>query len=147
MDGLITLEELQQSLFDSSRFDVGLAEWVIGIVSDTARHVAAKPQWTVENIPPAAQSVVKLAARRLYTNPDRMTREQAGDYSFGLDSSVTKADVFTPSELATLKAFAPSAQTGGLRVVSTRREDAGPYFGERVPDGTRYGFPWYGGWV
>ena len=76
MDGLITLEELQQSLFDSSRFDVGLAEWVISIVSDTARHVAAKPEWTAENIPPAAQSVVKL-----------------------------------------------------------------------VPDGTRYGFPWYGGWA
>ena len=141
---LLSTEELQRSLFDSTRFDTGLAEWAIGIVSDTARHISGR-DWTAETIPPAAESVVKLAARRLYTNPDRMTREQSGDYSYGLDSSVTKADVFTPQETAPLRAFAPGARTGGLRVVSTKREETGPYLDGYVPDGSEYGFPWYGG--
>lgn len=143
MNHLVSPEELQQSLVDSSRFDRGLAEWVLDIVSDTARHISGR-SWTAETIPPAAEAVVKLAARRLYTNPDRMTREASGDYSYGLDASVTKADVFTPSEQSTLRAFAPGANTGGLRVLSTRREDVA-YRSKFVPDGSEYGFPWYGG--
>lgn len=142
-DTLISPEDLQRSLSSSAGFDQGLAEWALEVVSNTARLIANRVEWTRENVPPVVQSTVSLAARRLYTNPDRMTREADGDYSYGLDSSVTNADVFTATEIATLRAYNPGRSTGGLRIVSTTRGDAHAPSG-RVPDGTRYGFPWYG---
>lgn len=141
---LITVEYLQSSLTDASRFDMGLAKWAIDVVSNTARLIANQPSWTFESVPPAVQTVVSLAARRLYTNPDRFTREASGDYSYGLDPSVTNADVFTPTEIGTLRGYAPGRQSGGLRTVATTRGDA-HYPDGYVPDGTRYGFPWYAG--
>lgn len=142
-DTLISPEDLQRSLSSSAGFDQGLAEWALEVVSNTARLIANRPQWTAENVPPVVQSTVSLAARRLYTNPDRMTREADGDYSYGLDSSVTNADVFTGTEIALLREYNPSRRTGGLRIVSTTRGDSHLPSG-RVPDGTQYGFPWYG---
>lgn len=139
---LITPTDLQRSLAASAGFDQGLAEWALEVVSNTARLIANRPEWTPENVPPAIQSVVSLAARRLYTNPDRMTREADGDYSYGLDASVTNADVFTDTEKATLRQYSPTNRTGGLQVVSTTRGDTYAPSG-RVPDGTRHGFPWY----
>lgn len=142
---LITTDYLQSSLTDAARFDLGLANWAIDVVSNTARLIANQPEWDSQSVPPAVQTVVSLAARRLYTNPDRFTRESSSDYSYGLDSSVTHADVFTPTEIGTLRAYAPGRQSGGLRTVSTTRE-AGPLAPDGyVPDGTRYGFPWYAG--
>lgn len=141
-DPLITPEDLQRSLASSAGFDRGLASWALEVVSNTARLVANRQDWTPDNVPPAIQAVVSLAARRLYTNPDRMTREADGDYSYGLDSSVTNADVFTPTETATLRQYSPTRKTGGLRIVSTTRGDAHLPSG-RVPDGTAHGFPWY----
>lgn len=139
---LISPEDLQRSLASSAGYDRGLATWALEVVSNTAMLVANRFDWTPENVPPAVQSVISLAARRLYTNPDRMTREADGDYSYGLDSSVTNADVFTDTEKATLRGYQPGRNTGGLRVVATTRGDAGLPSG-RVPDGTTYGFPWY----
>lgn len=141
---LIDLEYLQSSLTDSARFDVGLARWAVEVVSNTARLVANRTDWTLENVPPAVQSVVSLATRRLYTNPDRFTRENSGDYGYALDSSVTNADVFTPTEKGTLLQYAKRPSTGGLRTVGTTRGDALAPSGGFVPDGTRHGFPWYG---
>lgn len=144
-DPLLTPEQLQRSLTDPARFDTGLAEWALEVVSNTARLLANRTEWTAETVPPAVQSVVSLAARRLYTNPDRMTREASGDYSYGLDSSVTNADVFTATEISTLRSYSPSRRTGGLRTVSTTRGDSAVAPSGYVPDGSRYGFPWYAG--
>ena len=141
-DTLISPEDLQRSLASSAGFDRGLASWALEVVSNTAMLIANRFDWTAENVPPAVQSVVSLAARRLYTNPDRMTREADGDYSYGLDSSVTNADVFTDTEKATLRGYHPGRRTGSLRVVPTTRGDAHLPSG-RVPDGTSDGFPWY----
>lgn len=142
IDTLISPADLQRSLASSAGYDQGLAEWALEVVSNTARLIANRPTWTEDTCPPAVQSVVSLAARRLYTNPDRMTREADGDYSYGLDSSVTNADVFTATEIATLRTYHPGNKTGSLRVVGTTRGDAYAPSG-RVPDGTRHGFPWY----
>lgn len=148
LDPLITPESLQKSLTDSARFDRGLAEWALTVVSNTARLLAGRHDWTAESVPPAIQAVVSLASRRLYTNPDRMNREASGDYSYSLDATVTKADVFTPTEISTLRSYSPSRRTGGLRVVSTRREDTtSRSHSGYVPDGSEYGFPWYAGGV
>lgn len=144
-DGLlISPQALQQSLTDSATFDLGLAQWALSVVSNTTRLIAGKPDWTAASVPPVVQSVVSLASRRLYTNPDRMTREASADYSYGLDSSVTNADVFTPTEISTLRSFSPTRRTGGLATIATTRGDALAPSGKFVPDGTQYGFPWYG---
>lgn len=144
-DMLITPDDLANTLEDATRFNQSLAEWAITVVSNTARLIANRPAWSTEeqNVPPAALSVVSLAARRLYTNPDRFTREASGDYSYGLDSSVTNADVFTPTEVGTLRRFSPSRPSGGLGTVSTYREDTVAPHGGYVPDGSEFGFPWY----
>lgn len=141
-DLLLSPQDLQRSLSSSAGFDQGLAEWALEIVSNTARMVTTR-DWTADTVPPGVQAIVSMAARRLYTNPDRMTREADGDYSYGLDSSVTNAAVFTPGELGQLQAWHPGRQTGSLRIVSTTRGDGGAPSG-RVPDGTEHGFPWYG---
>lgn len=144
MTNLITPEDLQRSLTDNLDFDSGLADWALETVSNTARAIARRPEWTSESVPPAVKSIVGLAARRLYVNPDRMTREADGDYSYGLDASVTNAAVFTPSEIGTLRNYAPGKRTGGLRTVSTTRQESAAPGNGYVPDGTAYGFPWYG---
>lgn len=140
---LVTPESLRRSLGDAVTFDDALADWAITVVSNTARFVANRLKWTQENVPPAVESVIGLAARRLYTNPDRFTRESDGDYSYGLDPSVTNADVFTPTEQGVLVGYRAGRKTGGLTTLSTTRGDAYQPSGY-VPDGTRYGFPWYG---
>lgn len=141
---LISPEDLQRSLTDNLAFDPGLAEWAIETVSAAARDIARRPEWTAETVPPGVVAVVGLAARRLYVNPDRMTRENDGDYGYALDSSVTNAAIFTPSEIGTLRGYAPGQRTGGLRTMSTTRGDTPGAPSGYVPDGTAHGFPWYG---
>lgn len=141
---LVTPESLRRSLGDAVTFDGALADWALEVVSNTARLIANRASWTAENVPPAVQSVIGLAARRLYTNPDRFTREADGDYSYGLDSSVTNADVFTETEKGVLLGYRAQNRTGSVMTLSTTRGDAYQPTGY-VPDGTRWGFPWYGG--
>lgn len=147
-DTLISRDTLQASLTDRSGFDAALADWALEVVSNTARVIANRMEWTAETIPPAAAAAVSMAARRLYTNPDRFTREASSDYSYGLDSSVTHADVFTPTEVGTLRRYAPRASRAPFGTVSTTRGDAlapsGRYPAGYVPDGSLHGFPWYG---
>ena len=140
---LVAPELLRRSLGDAVTFDDALADWALEVVSNTAKLIANRATWTIENVPPAVQSVISLAARRLYTNPDRFTRESDGDYSYGLDASVTNADVFTDTERGVLVGYRTGRKTGGLATLSTTRGDAYQPTGY-VPDGTRYGFPWYG---
>lgn len=141
---LVTPGSLRRSLGDAVTFDDALADWALEVVSNTARLVANRSSWTADNVPPAVQSIVSLAARRLYTNPDRFTREADGDYSYGLDSSVTNADVFTETERGVLVGYRAQNRTGNVMTLSTTRGDAYHPTGY-VPDGTRWGFPWYGG--
>lgn len=141
---LVTPESLRRSLGDAVTFDDALADWALEVVSNTARLIANRSAWTADNVPPAVQSIVSLAARRLYTNPDRFTREADGDYSYGLDSSVTNADVFTETERGVLVGYRAQYRTGNVMTLSTTRGDAYQPTGY-VPDGTRWGFPWYGG--
>ena len=61
------------------------------------------------------QSILTLAARRLYTNPDRFNREGEGGYYYGLDESVTNAEIFTLSEEKRLQKFATDEVLNGLK--------------------------------
>lgn len=140
---LLAVEDLQRSLSsDNGPLDSGLAEWAIEIVSAAAVDVTGASWASPDDVPPGVLAVLGLAVRRLYTNPDRFTRESEGDYSYGLDSSVTKSDVFTPSERATLLQYRVSRRPRGIGTIGTTRGD--PRLSTRyVPDGTENGFPWY----
>lgn len=142
---LLDVVDLERSLTsDHGPIDEGLAVWAIEIVSAAALAITRR-QWADPlDVPPGVMAVLALAARRLYVNPDRMTREAEGDYSYGLDSSVTKADVFTPNEVAVLEDHRAVQRVQGLGTLSTYRGDTGVRRTGYVPDGSEYGFPWYG---
>ncbi|RAV34252.1 hypothetical protein [Corynebacterium heidelbergense] len=141
---LVDLADLERSLTsDSGPIDHGLAAWVIEVVSAAALDITRRDWASSMDVPPGAMAVLALACRRLYTNPDRYTREAEGDYSYGLDPSVTSADIFTASERATLREYRGARRSTGLGTVSTYRGDLGTTGTRYVPDGTEFRFPWY----
>lgn len=143
---LIDLADLERSLSsDAGPLDEGLATWVIEMVSAAALDITRRSWTDPLDVPPGATAVLSLAARRLYTNPDRFTREASGDYSYGLDATVTKADIFTPNEVKTLGEYRPVARPKGIGTIGTRRGDVERLGTRYVPDGTEFGFPWYEG--
>ena len=151
---LIDPADLERSLSDDhGPLDEGLATWAIHTVSAVALDLTGQSWETTLDVPAAAAAVMGLAARRLYTNPDRYTRVAEGDSSLGYDASVTGADVFTPSEVATLQRHRRTrrARPTGLGTVSTTRGDD-RLSDETVPSQGGEPFPWYRdgypyGWV
>lgn len=124
---LIDTADIARSLGTGVELDADLAAWVIDVVSATALDIAAGVTWSSpSDVPAAVSAVLGLAARRLYTNPDRLTREAEGDVNYTLDSSVTGADIFTPAEEARIAKYAVTRVTRrvGFGVVSTYRGDA-----------------------
>lgn len=120
---LLHAHDLERSLPADSVFDTRLACWVIEVVSAAALSLTGREWGLPEDVPPGVMAVLALAARRLYTNPDRFTREAEGDYSYGLDASVTNADIFTASERKELLSFRKRRGPKGLQTMSTRRDD------------------------
>ena len=142
---LIDPVDLERSLSsDAGPLDEGLATWVIEMVSAAALDITRRHWSDPLDVPPGATAVLALAARRLYTNPDRFTRESSGDYSYGLDATVTKADIFTPNEIRTLQEWRVSQRPKGIGTIGTRRGDAPRTNVAYVPDGSEFGFPWWG---
>lgn len=143
---LIDPVDLERSLSsDHGPMDEGLAAWAIEMVSAAALDITRR-SWTGPlDVPPGAMAVLALATRRLYTNPDRFTREQEGDYSYGLDATVTKAAIFTPDEAKILGEYRAVQRPRGIGTISTYRGDLPRTSTRYVPDGTEYGLPWYEG--
>lgn len=141
---LLDVTDLQRSLpSDAGPFDEGLAQWAIDMVSSSAVEIT-RQDWSVPaDVPAGVVVVLAMAARRLYTNPDRFTREAEGDYSYAFDATVTKADVFTPAEIATLRDHSAAPKVKGLGTIGTYRGDLRQTSTVYVPDGTSTGFPWY----
>lgn len=128
---------------DTGPVDQGLLQWAIETVSGRALAVTGRQWQSPDDVPYGVYPILNVAARRLYVNPDRYTREAEGDYSYGLDASVTKAAIFTPDEEASLREFGGAGRVKGIGTLSTRRGDVGEPRTHYVPDGTRYGFPWW----
>lgn len=116
MTHLIEFADLERTLgINSAPLDEGLADWVISTVSIYALDVTGQAWETPEDTPLMVQSILTLAARRLYTNPDRFNREGEDGYYYGLDESVTDAEVFTPAEEKRLQKFATDEVLNGLK--------------------------------
>lgn len=140
---LIDTYDLERSLGEGAVLDRGRADWAIEMVSSAALDLTGQSWSEPLDVPPGAVAILALATRRLYTNPDRFNREAEGDYSYGLDASVTKAAIFTPDEEARLRAFKRVQRPQGIGTMSVRRGDVYTSGTVYVPDGTAYGFPWY----
>lgn len=140
---LVEFSDLERSLSsETAVIDEGLAAWAIEMVSAAALDLTRRSWSTPADVPPGAMAVLGMAARRLYTNPDRFTRESEGDYSYALDASVTNAAIFTTAERATLLEYRGARRQSGIGTLSTYRGDDYGRTGY-VPDGTEFGFPWY----
>lgn len=123
---LISSDDLKRSLpqEEAATFDTEFAAWVIEMVSAAALHETKQTWSQPEDLPAGVVPVLAIAARRLYTNPDRFTRESDGSYSYGLDSSVTKSEIFTPDQLAILRDYATTTtKIKGFGTISTYRGD------------------------
>lgn len=141
---LVEIADLERSLSsDYGSLDQGLAAWAIEVVSAAALDLTKRDWRSPADVPPGAMAVLAMATRRMYTNPDRFTREAEGDYSYGLDATVTKADIFTPNEKKTLLEYSSARRVSGIGTVGTYRGDVARSGTRYVPDGTEYGFPWY----
>lgn len=141
---LVEMADLERSLSsDYGSLDQGLAAWAIEMVSAAALDLTRREWRSPADVPPGAMAVLGMATRRMYTNPDRFTREAEGDYSYGLDATVTKADIFTPNERRTLLEYRSARRASGIGTMGTYRGDVGRTGTRYVPDGTAYGFPWY----
>ena len=99
---------------DTGPVDQGLLQWAIETVSGRALAVTGRQWQSPDDVPYGVYPILNVAARRLYVNPDRYTREAEGDYSYGLDASVTKAAIFTPDEEASLREFGGAGRVKGI---------------------------------
>lgn len=143
---LVDPADLERSLSsDHGPLDEGLAAWAIQTVSAVALDITGQTWTTSIDVPAGASAVIGLAVRRLYTNPDRYTRIAEGDSSLGYDASVTKADIFTPGEVDTLRRYRlkPITRPKGIGTMSTTRGDAVARTDETVPVHRGEPFPWY----
>lgn len=141
---LIEMADLERAVTgDHGHIDHGLATWAIEMVSAAAIDLTRQTWTDPSEVPPGAMAVLALACRRLYTNPDRYTRESEGEYSYGLDATVTKADIFTPNERSTLMEYRRGRRVSGIGTLGVYRGDVSPTGTRYVPDGTARGFPWY----
>lgn len=140
---LLEIDDLERSLSsDYGPLDRGLAEWTIEMVSAAALQITKQDWRDALDVPPGAMAAMAIAARRLYTNPDRFTREGDDGYSYGIDASATGAEIFTGAEEATLREFRRRQRPKGIGTIGTTRDDPMPT-GRFVPDGSQRGFPWY----
>lgn len=69
----------------------------------------AETVWTADTVPASVVRVVLAAAKRIYLNPQDLSSEQAGDYSWR--ANVRGGDLLTPGETDRVKAAAGVADT------------------------------------
>lgn len=73
----------------------------------------ADTDWTTDTVPASVVRVVLAAAKRIYLNPQDLSSEQAGDYSWR--ANVRGGDLLTPSEVDRVKTAAGVADTWTTR--------------------------------
>src|SRR5699024_7699337 len=79
----VTVDELSASLTDVHVLDEGLADWACTTVTALAASITRRA-WSADAVPPPVRAICGLAARRLYANPDRFTRENTPEYGYAL---------------------------------------------------------------
>ena len=95
------------------------AEAALEDVSARARSVAGQAWTDISTVPPTVVTVVLMAARRIYVNPDRYLSNMAGSFQATLAQSEFTGDIFMQGEIAELRKYRRSP---GLWVMSTTRE-------------------------
>lgn len=94
--------------FDSGSQEESRAGTVIQVISGFARSEAARPDWTLENVPEDVSAVVLLAAVRSWVNPDGKTSVTMDDVTRRWE----RGTMFDANEIRTLRKYRKSS--GGL---------------------------------
>ena len=145
MAALATLEELEANLdWDLDVKEKAVATADLDHASELVRHHGLN--WTPENVPPIAKSIVLQAARRHMNNLMGNTVSRAGDETLGWDGIGDKAGsvYLTNEEKQTLSIIkrGPGFGTGGVIAWGTRKDPNGVgYVPVERPDGRP--FPFY----
>lgn len=98
--------------------------------------------WTVDEMPAIARTIVVRGARRIVVNPDQARQDQGGDQVMQL--AVT--DVFSRDELRRLRAQRRTSRVGSIRLTAPGLAEAGLYDDFLPPEGTHHAGP-HSGWL
>ncbi|WP_282824198.1 hypothetical protein [Gulosibacter sediminis] len=92
------------------------AALVVAVISDLARGEAQHEDWSIESVPSDVSSIVLMVAASVFVNPDGKTSVTIEEVTRRWE----KGDLFSASQLATLRKHRPFRSTGGIRSVEMR---------------------------
>lgn len=108
--------------------DLGRATEVIGTISGLVRGEARQPTWVLADVPENISSIVLMTAVECWVNPDNKSSVTIDDVTRRWKTG----DLFSASQLATIRSFRPG-QSSGIGTVQFGRGMDSPSIA--LPDG------------
>jgi len=102
--------------FEPDSVELKRAEEVVATISDLVRGEARQYEWTMWDAPPNISAIVLMVAVECWVNPDNKTSVTMDDVTRRWESG----ELFSKSQLATIRAFRPN-QSSGLGTVQFSR--------------------------
>lgn len=116
---LIDTERLSNWLglapFEAESVELKRAQEVIATISGAARSEARR-EWTSEDVPEGVASIVLMVAVECYSNPDNKTSVTIEEVTRRWNAG----ELFSPSQLSSLRAYRPG-QVSGIGTVQFER--------------------------
>lgn len=101
---------------DTESEDYARAVEVIGTISDLVRGEARQDGWALEDVPANVAAIVLMVSVECWVNPDNKTSVTIEEITRRWESG----DLFSKSQLATIRSFRPG-QSSGLSTVGYTR--------------------------
>ncbi len=105
--------------FGADSTDYARAAEVITTVSDLVRGEARRPEWTADDVPANIAAIVLMASVECWVNPDGKTSVTIEEVTRRWE----RGDLFSDSQLATIRSFRPNASSGLSTVQFSRGLD------------------------
>lgn len=106
--------------FEAESAELARATEVIGTISDLVRGEARQPTWVLETVPENVSAIVLMVSVECWVNPDNKTSVTIEEITRRWESG----DLFSPSQLATIRSFRPNQSSGLGTVQFTRGLDS-----------------------
>jgi hypothetical protein len=115
--------------YDHTSPDGVRAAEVVSTISDLVRGEAGQGEWTLANVPANVSAIVLMVAVECFSNPDNKSSVTIDDVTRRWENG----DLFSTSQLATIRSFRPGRVSGLSTAQFTRGLDAPSI---ALPDGT-----------
>lgn len=102
--------------------DLARATEVVGTISDLVRGEAHQNAWTLEDVPANVAAIVLMVSVECWVNPDNKTSVTIEEITRRWE----QGDLFSESQLATIRSFRPNQSSGLGTVQFTRGLTAQP---------------------